>query len=246
MNRNIAKPDQLSLAQFELAKENKIFDALPILVYAKNISGHYIFENKAHNDFYAKQIPDGFLGLKDSDLNLDANIDCWVEHDKEARKGYKYYQIDFVCDDSQKQYTILTYKQNLIDVKSDETCIIGYAQILNLPTAYLLQANEFSGISKNSRIKIVTECEYSTRINSLKHLGKLTHKESEILFYLLHGKTTKQIAELLTRSPRTVESHVISIKTKWQCNYLYDVLEQAYNMGLVNVIPKNIFDRVVR
>lgn len=81
--------------------------------------------------------------------------------------------------------------------------------------------------------------------NNVTNLCKLTNKEIETLFHLLHGKTIKQIAMLLDRSPRTIETHLFRIKQKWGCSYKTDILEKAINLGIVNVIPKNLLIKFV-
>ena len=45
---------------------------------------------------------------------------------------------------------------------------------------------------------------------------KLTRREEEVLDYLLQGKPSKQIAELLFISPHTVKNHIQKIYEKYQ------------------------------
>jgi len=68
-------------------------------------------------------------------------------------------------------------------------------------------------------------------------------RELEVLFYLLRGKTAKEMAKILGISFRTVEFHVNSIKNKMQCNTKNAVIEKAINSGLINLIPSSIFQK---
>ena len=71
----------------------------------------------------------------------------------------------------------------------------------------------------------------------------LSPKQSECLFYLLRGMTSKKIADILKVSPRTIEAHVMSIKHKMDCSNKSEVIDKALAMGLQNIIPNNIFSR---
>ena len=48
---------------------------------------------------------------------------------------------------------------------------------------------------------------------SLKHLN-LTHKEMEVANLIKYGRTTKEIADLLNLSTRTIESHRKNVRKK--------------------------------
>lgn len=68
----------------------------------------------------------------------------------------------------------------------------------------------------------------------------LSSRESECLFYLLRGKTAKQIARLLNLSPKTVEHYIENIKLKFQCQTKSELISKAIEQGFTNIIPKSI------
>lgn len=49
------------------------------------------------------------------------------------------------------------------------------------------------------------------------HRIQLSIRETEIIYYILHGCTIKQIAQKMLVSPRTVESYFFSLKSKLNC-----------------------------
>lgn len=55
----------------------------------------------------------------------------------------------------------------------------------------------------------------------------LSEREQECLFFLLRRKTAKEIARILSLSPRTVETHMERIRLKLQCPSTSDLLEKA-------------------
>lgn len=64
-------------------------------------------------------------------------------------------------------------------------------------------------------------------------LVRLTNKEDIISTYLLRGKTAKEIALLMSLSPRTVEHHIERIKIKFNVrtrSQLIDLLHQVFTI----------------
>ena len=59
----------------------------------------------------------------------------------------------------------------------------------------------------------------------------LSQRQSECLHYLCRGATAKIIAQQLHISYRTVEAHVASIKTRFNCQNRYEMIEKAIQLG---------------
>jgi DNA-binding CsgD family transcriptional regulator len=69
---------------------------------------------------------------------------------------------------------------------------------------------------------------------------KLTCKQSEVLFYLLRGKTVKKIALILGLSPRTIEEHIESLKNKFLAFNKSELIDKAICKGFLNTIPERL------
>lgn len=74
---------------------------------------------------------------------------------------------------------------------------------------------------------------------------ELTKRQAECLFYLIRGKTFKQIAQALKVSPRTVEDHIEQLKLKFACQNKSELVETAIQQGFINVLPPNLFSQSV-
>jgi DNA-binding CsgD family transcriptional regulator len=61
----------------------------------------------------------------------------------------------------------------------------------------------------------------------------LTKRERECLFYLLHGKSAKEIARVLKISFKTVEMHTCHIKDKLNCRNKSQLFDQAVAQGVI-------------
>ena len=61
----------------------------------------------------------------------------------------------------------------------------------------------------------------------------LTEREAEILKLIISGKSNKEIARILYRSKRTVESHRARIMHKFGVNNVVDLVKIAVKMGII-------------
>jgi DNA-binding CsgD family transcriptional regulator len=68
-----------------------------------------------------------------------------------------------------------------------------------------------------------------------KLLQQLTVKERVYLRYSLSGYNANQIADLLHRSKRTVESHLRNIRMKFDCKNKSQLFHLALRHGLLSV-----------
>jgi FixJ family two-component response regulator len=63
----------------------------------------------------------------------------------------------------------------------------------------------------------------------------LTQSEQKVLQLVLDGKSNKEIADLLSRSHRTIDVHRAHIMQKIRANSLVDPIKQTAEMGLVKM-----------
>jgi DNA-binding CsgD family transcriptional regulator len=54
----------------------------------------------------------------------------------------------------------------------------------------------------------------AAQIEALMHLFKLTRRESEVLYWTIKGKTSRDIGDILGSSPRTVNKHLEHVFVK--------------------------------
>ena len=78
--------------------------------------------------------------------------------------------------------------------------------------------------------------------NSKLFLGKeffnqhLTKKEYLIFKLIIHGQTALQIANNLSISTRTVETHTEKLKLKLQCKTKGDIIVAAIKLGITTIV----------
>ena len=64
---------------------------------------------------------------------------------------------------------------------------------------------------------------------------KLTHRQAEILQLLAEGHSTKEIANVLHISPRTVETHKYNIMQELKLKTTTDLIKYAIKQGIISI-----------
>lgn len=70
---------------------------------------------------------------------------------------------------------------------------------------------------------------------------KLTERQSEVLFYLLRGKTAKQIGRYLSLSDRTIHEHMDYLRCKFNAQNKHELIDLAISYGFLNMVPESLF-----
>lgn len=70
--------------------------------------------------------------------------------------------------------------------------------------------------------------------------SKVSAREMECLYYLIRGRTAKEIAKLLTISARTVEIHIVHLKEKLGCYSKSELVAKSIAEGLIFLVPFNL------
>jgi len=77
-------------------------------------------------------------------------------------------------------------------------------------------------------------------------LGKpLTQAETNILSYVIEGKSSKEIAKLLHRSTRTIEDHRSHLMRKLKAKNLIDLAKRVVAMGLIDTRAEPELSRII-
>lgn len=107
---------------------------------------------------------------------------------------------------------------------------------------YLLKIDSRKEIENALKAVMNNEKYYSPKtqqvffeIQTSKNKIELTDREREILQLIVHEKTTKEIAEILCISEKTVETHRGSIMLKLEVKNIAGVVKRAIMKGLVNI-----------
>ena len=139
----------------------------------------------------------------------------------------------------QSWYLTIGEKNPIFDDDGDLIGLVSTWQ--DVTDSNLIDVNPF--IKNEVKYKGTNLKPFSFRIDQNKFDNKyhLSQKEIEVLFWLLRGKSSKQIGLLLSISYRTVESRIINIKNKMACDKKDEVIEKAIRYGYFNILPSLLY-----
>ncbi len=80
---------------------------------------------------------------------------------------------------------------------------------------------------------------YKLHKSNIHNQDNFSVREIECLFYILRGKTAKEVGKILQLSYRTVEDHITSIKHKLKVTSKAQLIEKAIVQGYMNVLPQS-------
>ena len=228
----------------EIKTALNIFNSLPDFVCWKNSDLQYVMLN---------DITANLFGFKSSDISYERITDYDLKCDA-ADLAEDYRRDDKIILESGKSLTII----NFCRYKKDQ-----WKLLFGRKSQLMGDDGQAKGVF--ARFLDVTDCPLMRMVYGLFHTdeaafrGKnnnveqinyivkdrfddygLTNRESEVLFFLIRGKTAKEIARIIGLSNRTVEKHLDRIKNKLDCANRSELIEKAIVSGIGAFIPASM------
>lgn len=175
------------------------------------------------------------LGEIDHELPWSELADDLIVADTTARNGELVETLELTKMATGVKVPLYSRKMPLIDRAGKSHGVVGLStQIIYTEFIEIVHLLNLS-LPRNSNHPV------HFFIKSSAH-AYLTPKESECLFFLLRGKSAKEIAYFLNLSPRTVETHIVHIKNKCNIRTKEDLFDLAIKYSLISVIPKSLIN----
>lgn len=211
---------------------------MPNFVCIQDLNSKYLVCNKNFLKVSGYKTLDSILGTTDGDLKCEA-AECaaiFREQDLEVIKNKPQIVLNIHKYADGIIRTFLTQK---MPFKNNAGLIVGcidQSTEINIPALTqlgltALNLNKNNGKAKSSSILL---------LSNGHEKYKISKRESDCLFYLLRGKTVKEIAKILKLSPRTVEVYVSNVKLKLGCSSKSEVINRAIEEGLMATIPVGV------
>ena len=71
--------------------------------------------------------------------------------------------------------------------------------------------------------------------NQIANTFQLSQREYQCIFYVMHGKSVREMAHLMSLSPRTVEQYFMQLKQRFFCKNKSELIEKIIESGLVTL-----------
>ncbi len=215
------------------ALSNSILYALeqsPFLMVAKDINLEFTSANRRWLNAAGFDNEELIIGKQDTDCAWAEKTHLYLQHEADTLNNIVYTSIQPTLLSSGEQIWMNNYKFPIIDDKNKIQGIMVIAHVIEIP----------------SWNKTLCQLDEKNRFNLEQYfIGKpvfenLTKRESEVLFFIARGKSTKCIANILNISSRTVEKHVENIKIKFNCRKKNEIIDYAISQGYIAIIPNSL------
>lgn len=178
------------------------FDTTDADIFWKDKQGKYLGVNKKFLHYAAAQSYDDVIGRTDLDLSWAQWAPIMRQNDSEVIYSGIPKRIIEPCKVNNEICFFLNHKKPLLSRAGKIIGVFGIAIPLK---------------RKNGTFSNLT-------------LPGLTKRQTECVYYLMKGKTAKEIANILNRSHRTIEKHLDTLKMIWDCNSKSELLEKAFHI----------------
>lgn len=199
---------------------------------------NYLFINKTGADWLGFKNPESAIGKSHFDINCPAVelAPVWVAQDKKTLAGVQERFVGFNCYAGDSWRFVLVQKSIYNDDQghTEILCQVSDITHTSLSSASHFIYKEFLSSSQFKRKQ------FSYVIDE-KFCNTLSKRQSECLFFLLRGKTSKEIAKYVGLSYRTVEKHIEGIKLKFSCETRNQLIEKSIAEGFFNFIPETLW-----
>lgn len=208
----------------------------------KDLNSNY----KMMNNQYAKLV--GFKSSQASFEELtDFDIPCkaadiaekFIEADRRViHLGKTLTSIEFCCYTKEEWRIHYDRKSPLRDAAGK---IIGIACYAIDVTECPIMRSALALLSITSKKLNPKNIEQNSfRIQKKFDTLGLTSRQSQVLFYMIRGKSSKEIARLLDIEYKTVENHQYKLKSKMDCSTKSQLIEKAFSQGVGFILPQSL------
>jgi DNA-binding CsgD family transcriptional regulator len=185
---------------------------------------------------------DAITGESYGNMSCEASMQHEIFAQQDRRVIYKDERLrllSYLCCANSDWKIILGEKY---PIRNEEDQIIGVACHFNDITSFgLIDFNRFFPVTyERYGVRMLKK----STVYELKNTypdASLSSRLAECIFFLLRGKTVKEIAEILNLSKRTAEGYIDDIKDKMGCNSKSELIEKCLAKGYMNIIPNSFF-----
>lgn len=224
-----------------LSPYEKVIHQMPGFIGIHDMQSKIVLVNQSAAKIMGFKSADEVPGTRYADMKCKASEDeeSFEAQDKLIFSGKKK-KVSFL---SYHQYTdgwklILGEKSPLIN---EDKILVGLMSYWSDIIKYnLVDISRFL-INSTRKFTNLNDKKFTYLIeDSIDEQYCLSNRQLECLFFLIRGKSDKEIAKILHLSPRTVESYINEIKLKMNCLTRSQATEKAINEGMLNVLPDSI------
>lgn len=183
--------------------------------------------------------PEQIIGKTDYDLFATNLADKYRADDQQVFTGKTFETIEHNLRNEHTQQKIVYVKKHpLRNDMNDIIGVVGYGKIL---CDTLIEPTDVSAVVNQQIDRIIID----TKLIG-EHYFDLSAAEINTLFMLIHGFSASTTGKLLSKSERTIEQHIVSIKGKMTVKNKQEMINKAITSGFIQIIPKALHDQFIQ
>jgi DNA-binding CsgD family transcriptional regulator len=213
----------------------QLYNELPgLCVWKKDCHSRFLDMNHAFAALLGFKSPDQAIGKSDYELpsRLSESAEVFIAHDINVitqRKTVQYIEFGPYANNEYKMlYVVKTPFSEKNGVGT-----LGYCTDITNAYKVFLDLFDIDNRQENLQKSFILA----------KGYNGISKREIECLFFLIRGKTAKNIAKQLGISYRTVEHYIQSLRLKFNCESKVQLIEAAIAQGFDKIIPESIFNK---
>lgn len=224
-------------------KLKSLFDLMPGAWGCKDENSVFMYANKEYGQIIGLEHHEDVIGRTDFDMPCDTVnfAEMFREQDKQVIQTMSKMRILDIHPFAGGQWKAYIFTKTPLLDEETNLCVgtifhgMDVTNVTTLEIGSFLSRMSVEGVSND----LCGQSSYmlTATFNDIK----LTDRQSEVLFYILRGKTAKQISLYLNLSSRTIEEYLLQLKYKFNADNKYELIDKAIAAGFLNTIPESIF-----
>lgn len=221
----------------------QMFDRMPGLCGCKDENSVFMYGNAAYAAAVGVQHHLDLIGRTDYDMPCDTSACAalFIAQDRDVMNNAQPLRILDIHPFADGEWRAYLFSKTPLIEKGQ---IVGTIfQGIDITSTRIFELGSMLGQIRADMGPNPSHDQQSFVIDHRRNPIDLTDREAEILFFLIRGKSCKDIASFVELSPRTVEQHISHLRDKFVAGSRRELIDRAIHMGYLSFIPERIFKR---
>ncbi|PHQ78487.1 MAG: hypothetical protein COB66_08825 [Coxiella sp. (in: Bacteria)] len=220
----------------------EIISQLPGAFIYKDLDLKYCAANLLIAKSFGFKSVDDMLGLNSYDIQCEVvnSAEDFIRHDRKILADMIPIKTLDIHRFSDGQIKIFLGERRLTNDKNGVVNGVLY-QASEIDQGSLMQLGVSLG-KINERYFTTADKKKGYRFTIENTFYTLTKRELQLLFFIVRGKTAKEISKIMKISCRTVEGYIENIKNKMKCTTKNSLIEKSICNGFLNIIPDGLIN----
>lgn len=219
---------------------------LPGLYVVFDLQSRVLAANNAALRWTGFKSEDQMIGTTYSDMPCKASEqhENFVLQDKLILNNQNGYGkiIGLYCYDNNDWKIVLAEKFPIQNEQAQTIALASY--ISDLTYSNVIDVSKFVKLTHLNGKSFGAMKQSGFLISDNQANAVITRRQEECLFFLIRGKTCKEISSILDISVRTVEQFVEQLKNIFICDTKSKLIEKAIHEGYLSIIPRSLYKTI--